>query len=68
MLTSQQMSDLLASIDAEELKGKDPYALAAIRVAFWTGWRASSEILPLKSKFGLRILPYIVSEMREYGR
>ena len=48
MLTAEQMRVLLASIDVEEEGGADPYACAAIRVAFWTGWRINSEVLRLQ--------------------
>ncbi len=47
MLTPQQMSDLLKAIDEDESAGGDPTSCAAIRVAFWTGWRIS-EILRLE--------------------
>jgi integrase len=47
MLTAGQMRSLLAAIDAEEEDGLDPIACAAIRFAFWTGWRIS-EVLGLR--------------------
>lgn len=48
MLTSTQMAELLAAIDAEERAGTDPIACAAIRFTFWTGWRIESEVLRLE--------------------
>ncbi len=39
MLTPEQMAALLKAIDEEEAAGASPSACAAIRVAFWTGWR-----------------------------
>ena len=48
MLTAEQMRDLLDAIDQEEGENRaDPVACAAIRVAFWTGWRIS-EVLSLE--------------------
>ncbi len=47
MLTPKQMGDLLRAIDKEEADGADPTSCAAIRVAFWTGWRIS-EVLRLE--------------------
>ena len=47
MLTPEQMRKLLQAIDEEEDEGADPAACAAIRVAFWTGWRIG-EVLALE--------------------
>lgn len=47
MLTAEQMAALLDAIDAEEVTGTNPIACAAIRVAFWTGWRIG-EVLGLE--------------------
>ncbi len=48
MLNPGQMAALLTAIDeAEAGKKVDPYACAAIRFAFWTGWRIS-EVLRLE--------------------
>ena len=47
MLTPEQMAALLEAIDAEEAAGTSPAACAAIRVAFWTGWRIG-EVLHLE--------------------
>lgn len=48
MLTSSQMAKLVAAIDAEEAsKGVTQIAAAALRVAFWTGWRIG-EVLALR--------------------
>ena len=49
MLTAEQMKDLLEAIDAEEAEGADPNACAALRMAFWTGWRIG-EVLRLEWK------------------
>ena len=48
MLRPDQMARLLAAFDEEEANGSDPIALGALRLAFWTGWRTKSEILPLQ--------------------
>ena len=48
MLTPAQMRALFNAIDTEERRGTDPYACAAIRFAFWTGWRINSEVLRLQ--------------------
>lgn len=47
MLTAEQMAALLDAIDAEEAAGTNPVACAAIRLAFWTGWRIG-EVLSLE--------------------
>ena len=47
MLTAEQMRKLFQAIDGEEDDGADPAACAAIRIAFWTGWRIG-EVLALK--------------------
>jgi len=47
MLTPVQMAALLEAIDAEEDAGTNPFACAAIRVTFWTGWRIG-EVLALE--------------------
>ena len=47
MLTAEQMAALLDAIDAEEAAGTNPVACAAIRLAFWTGWRIG-EVLGLE--------------------
>ncbi len=47
MLTPQEMRRLLDAIDAQEEAGADPRACAAIRFAFWTGWRIG-EVLRLE--------------------
>ena len=47
MLTSEQMADLLRAIDEEEEAGASLIACAAIRLAFWTGWRIG-EVLSLE--------------------
>lgn len=47
MLSPEQMAALLQAIDAEEAAGANPRACAAIRVAFWTGWRIG-EVLRLE--------------------
>ena len=47
MLSPEQMAALLKAIDAEEAAGVNPRACAAIRVAFWTGWRIG-EVLRLE--------------------
>jgi integrase len=47
MLTSAQMAKLLESIDREEAEGGNGLACAALRVAFWTGWRIG-EVLALE--------------------
>ncbi len=47
MLTPEQMATLLEAIDAEEEAGVNPIACAAIRVAFWSGWRIG-EVLSLQ--------------------
>ena len=47
MLTAQQMARLLEAIDTEERNGMSGIACAAIRVAFWTGWRIG-EVLSLE--------------------
>ncbi len=49
MLSAEQMKDLLEAIDVEEAEGADPGACAALRLAFWTGWRIS-EVLRLEWK------------------
>ncbi len=46
MLSAAQMGQLLAAIDEEESAKGTTIACAAIRVAFWTGWRIS-EVLGL---------------------
>lgn len=46
MLTAKQMRRLLQAITEEEDSGADSAACAAIRVAFWTGWRIG-EVLAL---------------------
>ncbi len=48
MLTPEQMARLLAAFDEEEQSGGDPLAVAALRIAFWTGWRTKSEVLRLQ--------------------
>ena len=48
MLTPEQMARLLAAFDQEEQSGSDPFSVAALRIAFWTGWRTKSEVLPLQ--------------------
>ncbi len=48
MLDPEQIARLLAVLEEEERGGADPYAVAALRLAFWTGWRTKSEILPLQ--------------------
>ena len=47
MLTAKQMATLLEAIDVEERNGTSSIACAAIRVAFWTGWRIG-EVLSLE--------------------
>ncbi len=47
MLSPEQMAALLQAIDAEEAAGANPRACAAIRVAFWRGWRIG-EVLRLE--------------------
>ena len=47
MLTAKQMRRLLEAITEEEDQGANPAACAAIRVAFWTGWRIG-EVLALE--------------------
>ena len=47
MLSPEQMAALLQAVDAEEAAGANPRACAAIRVAFWTGWRIG-EVLRLE--------------------
>lgn len=47
MLSPEQMSALLAAINNEEAAGADPVSCAAIRMAFWTGWRIG-EVLRLE--------------------
>lgn len=47
MLTAEQMAVLLEAIDAEVAANANPIACAAIRVAFWTGWRIG-EVLGLE--------------------
>ena len=47
MLTPEQMKNLLDAINKEEEAGGDATSCAAIRVAFWTGWRIS-EVLRLE--------------------
>ncbi len=47
-LRPEQITRFLAVLDEEERNGADPYAVAALRLAFWTGWRTKSEILPLQ--------------------
>ncbi len=39
MLSAKQMANLFAAIDEEEATNGKVVACAAIRVAFWTGWR-----------------------------
>lgn len=48
MLNPAQIGQLLQAIDDEQRGGGDFFALAAIRLAFWTGWRLKSEILKLQ--------------------
>ena len=47
MLSAKQMADLLDAIDEEEGEGTSAVACAAIRLAFWTGWRIG-EVLSLE--------------------
>ncbi len=47
MLTAEQMRRLLKAISEEEEQGANSTACAAIRVAFWTGWRIG-EVLTLE--------------------
>ena len=47
MLTPEQMRSLLEAIDEQESGGADPVGCAALRVAFWTGWRIG-EVLRLE--------------------
>lgn len=47
MLTPKQMAELLAAIDEVEEDKGNPLACAALRVAFWTGWRIG-EVLGLR--------------------
>ena len=47
MLTAEQMAALLEAIDAAEAADASSLACAAIRVAFWTGWRIG-EVLRLE--------------------
>lgn len=47
MLSAKQMAALLQAIDVEEAGGANPTACAAIRAAFWTGWRIG-EVLRLE--------------------
>lgn len=47
MLDPGQMARLLQSIDLEERSGGSAIASAAIRVAFWTGWRIG-EVLAIE--------------------
>ncbi len=48
MLRPEQMARLLAALDEEERQGSPPFAIGALRLAFWTGWRTNSEILRLQ--------------------
>ncbi len=48
MLDPAQIARLLGALEDQERKGADPHAVAALRIAFWTGWRTHSEILPLQ--------------------
>ena len=48
MLMPEQISRLLAALDEEERLEDDPFAFAALRFAFWTGWRLRSEVLRLE--------------------
>jgi integrase len=48
MLSPSQIVQLLQILNEEEKADTDPFALAAIRFAFWTGWRMRSEILKLR--------------------
>ncbi len=47
MLTAEQMHELLEAIGVDEDNHADSGACAALRVAFWTGWRIS-EVLRLE--------------------
>ena len=47
MLSPDQMAKLLEAIDLEEAADTSSVACAAIRLAFWTGWRIG-EVLPLQ--------------------
>ncbi len=47
MLSPEQMAKLLEAIDLEETTDTNSVACAAIRVAFWTGWRIG-EVLRLE--------------------
>lgn len=48
MLSPTQISRLLEVLDEEEQAGTDFITIAALRFAFWTGWRMHSEILRLR--------------------
>lgn len=48
MLRPEQIRALLEAISAEREEGADLYALAAIEICFWLGWRLRSEVLPLQ--------------------
>lgn len=48
MLTPEQIGRLLAVLDEESARGEDPFGVAALRLAFWTGWRLKSEVLRLR--------------------
>lgn len=48
MLDPEQIGRLLAVLDEVAKTETDPFGVAALRLAFWTGWRLKSEILRLR--------------------
>lgn len=48
MLMPEQIARLFEALEAEETLTDDLFAFAALRFAFWTGWRLKSEVLRLE--------------------
>ncbi len=48
MLSPGQIARFLEVLHEEGRSGADPFAVAAIQFAFWTGWRMVSEVLRLR--------------------